>query len=54
MILLTLLAIVLAVIAAVIVLTTGLVGGALAVVFGDVIVFGLVVMLIVKIFRKKK
>ncbi len=55
MILFTLIAIALIVAAIIAIVTVGVFGGAALVVFGDVIVFGLIMWLIIKIiFRKKK
>lgn len=54
MILFTILLVVLAMIAAVVLSITGLVGGSLLLVFGDVIVCALIIVLLVKLFGKKK
>jgi hypothetical protein len=54
MILFTILLIALAVLAVLLLVFTGVIGGATLLVFGDIIVFALIVMLIVKLFRKEK
>lgn len=52
MILLTILLVILAAIAAIVLSVIGVIGGATIAIFGDIIVFALVVVLIVKIFKK--
>lgn len=54
MILFTILLVVLAVIAAIVLAVIGVIGGATAVIFGDIIVFALIVVLIVKFFKWMK
>ena len=54
MILLTILLTALAIVAAILLTFTGVIGGATLLVFGDVLVFVLIIMLIVKLFKRKK
>ena len=54
MILFTILLTALAVVAAIVLTFTGVIGGATLLVFGDVVVFVFIVMLIVRIFKRKK
>lgn len=54
MILFTILLVTLLVMAAIALVSTIVVGSGFIVVFGDALVFALIVMLIIKIFRKKK
>ena len=54
MILLTILLIVLTILATILLVTTGVVGTAVVVLFGDLIVFALAIWLIIKLFKKKK
>lgn len=54
MFLFMLLALVIAALVAVVLIITGVVGTATVAVFGDIIVFVAIIMLIVKLFRKKK
>ena len=54
MILFTIILIALIVLAAILLTITGVLGGATLLAFGDVIVFVFIIMLIIKLFRKKK
>lgn len=54
MFLFMLLALVIAALVAVVLIITGVVGTATVAVFGDIIVFVAIIMLVVKLFRKKK
>lgn len=54
MILFTILLSILAIVAAVVLTFTGVIGGATLVIFGDVIAFVLIIMLLIKVFKKKK
>lgn len=54
MILFTILLITLVVLAAILLTITGVLGGATLLAFGDVIVCVLIIMLLVKLFRKKR
>ena len=54
MILFTILLMALAVVATIVLTITGVVGGATLLVFGDVIVFVLIIMLIARLFKKKE
>lgn len=54
MIIFTILAIMAVIAAIVAVVTIGTIGGAALVVFGDIIIFGLIMWAIIKLFRRKK
>lgn len=54
MVLFTILLLALAVLGAVVLAITGVIGGATLVVFGDLVVFVFIIMLISRLFRRKK